>query len=128
MNGGKCGICGDDYSSSTPRPNELGGKFGSGVIVRTYQAGSTISVGAQLTASHLGYFFFELCNLDAAGSESESCFQPLSLGNGASKYPITSYASAYYETTVELPAGVSCNHCVLRWTYVAGKRTIMSLL
>ncbi|GBL98540.1 hypothetical protein AVEN_111650-1 [Araneus ventricosus] len=39
MNGGKCGVCGDPWHLDVPRPNENGGKFGNGIIVRTYKPG-----------------------------------------------------------------------------------------
>lgn len=35
QNQGKCGLCGDDYSMSQPRPNENGGRYGTGIIVKT---------------------------------------------------------------------------------------------
>jgi len=33
-NGGKCGLCGDNYKISPPRPNENGGLYGTGTIVQ----------------------------------------------------------------------------------------------
>lgn len=38
-----------------PRPNEHGGKFGQGVIVRKYNPGADITIRVELTASHMGY-------------------------------------------------------------------------
>lgn len=37
-----------------PRPNEYGGKYGQGVIVRKYNPGSDITIRVELTASHMG--------------------------------------------------------------------------
>lgn len=37
-----------------PRPNEYGGKYGLGVIVRKYAPGATMSIRVELTASHMG--------------------------------------------------------------------------
>lgn len=37
-----------------PRPNEHGGKYGQGVIVRKYNPGSDITIRVELTASHMG--------------------------------------------------------------------------
>lgn len=53
-NGGKCGECGDAWDMQMPRPNEYGGKYGQGVIVRTYKPGSDIVIRIELTASHMG--------------------------------------------------------------------------
>ena len=61
QNGGKCGICGDPWDSASPRDGEAGGKFGRGVIVRSYTAGQTIRVSTQITANHKGYYEFRLC-------------------------------------------------------------------
>lgn len=58
-NGGKCGECGDAWDLPQPRPNEYGGKYGQGVIVRTYKPGSDITLRVELTASHMG--FVDLC-------------------------------------------------------------------
>ena len=32
----RCGVCGDDYGLPIPRPHELGGDFGQGIISRNY--------------------------------------------------------------------------------------------
>lgn len=53
-NGGKCGECGDAWDLPQPRPNEYGGKYGQGVVVRTYKPGADITLRIQLTASHRG--------------------------------------------------------------------------
>lgn len=53
-NGGKCGECGDAFDLPEPRPNEYGGKYGLGVIVKKYDAASVITIRIELTASHLG--------------------------------------------------------------------------
>ncbi|KAL7730916.1 hypothetical protein ACLKA6_014159 [Drosophila palustris] len=121
-NGGKCGLCGDNYSTAPPRPNEIGGEFGgSGVITKGYGAGNTIKVGIKLSANHLGHFEFNLCNLDAFGHESEECFNQnrLRFPDGSDRLNIGTQ-SGEFDVTVLLPAGLTCNHCVLRWTYVGG--------
>lgn len=45
-----------------PRPHEYGGKYGQGVTVRKYNPGSPITIRVELTASHMGYFEFRLCD------------------------------------------------------------------
>lgn len=62
ISGGKCGECGDDYSLAKPRPHEFGGKFGQGVTVRKYNPGTVMTIRVELTASHMGYFEFRLCD------------------------------------------------------------------
>jgi len=39
QNGGKCGICGDNYADPKPRDHENGGMFANGIIVRRYAPG-----------------------------------------------------------------------------------------
>lgn len=55
-NGGKCGVCGDDYTAAHPQPNENTGTYGQGKIVGEYVAGQVIDVTITLTANHLGTF------------------------------------------------------------------------
>ena len=55
QNGYKCGVCGDNWKDSRPRPNELGGTFGStGIIPRTYESNGIMPVSIQLTTHHQG--------------------------------------------------------------------------
>lgn len=118
---GLCGICGDPYQSEVPRPHEMGGKYGgSGVIVASYTKNSIIEVTVRITANHMGKFIFNLCNLDKE-LESETCFDkyPLQTTNGSVEYPIGSLPGDY-KVNLKLPANVTCSHCVLRWTYIAG--------
>jgi hypothetical protein len=72
QNNGRCGICGDNFALGMPRPHELGGTYGQGVIVKTYRQGQTIEVSLKLSASHLGSFIFKICNLDAERETEES--------------------------------------------------------
>ena len=44
-----------------PRPNEAGGMFGNGIIVRKYEVNQVIKVRVELTANHMGYFEFRVC-------------------------------------------------------------------
>lgn len=121
QNGGKCGLCGDNYANPTPRAHELGGTFGQGVIVKSYARGSKILVSAKLTANHRGYFYFRLCNLDV-GRESEACFElnKIKFTDGSDTYLLPSTAPGDYSVSIQLPSNLVCNHCVLQWTYVAG--------
>jgi hypothetical protein len=119
--GGKCGLCGDPYQNPTPRAHEFGGVYGgTGVIVAGYSKGAVIEVTVKLTANHLGKYIFHICNLDAQ-SESEECFDKyqLTTADGATEYPIGT-STGDYKIQLQLPANLTCNRCVLRWTYVAG--------
>lgn len=121
QNGGKCGLCGDNYADARPRRHELGGTFGQGVIVKTYKQGSTIQVTAKITANHYGYFYFKICNLDSEG-ESDACFErnKIPISTGAMTWPLPSSSAGDFKLSLKLPSNLSCNRCVLQWTYVAG--------
>jgi hypothetical protein len=118
QNGGLCGVCGDDYSLKTPRPHELGGTYGQGVIVKSYKQGQTIEALVRLTASHMGYFSFKICNLDAE-NETDGCFKyVIYTASGSDKTTVT--GTGDYKVLLRLPSGLKCNKCVLQWTYTAG--------
>lgn len=61
-NGGKCGLCGDQYQG--PRESEAGGKFATEVIVRRFWEGQTINITVKLTSAHKGWYEFKLCKND----------------------------------------------------------------
>lgn len=114
-------MCGDDYSDAVPRLHELGGVYGSGVIVETYLQGSLIKACVEITANHLGYMRFDLCNLEKNdGRESEECFKPVYLADGSKEYYLPSNKPGLYNVTLRLPKRIVGRHCVLRWTYVTG--------
>jgi hypothetical protein len=116
---GKCGICGDNYGSKTPRPHEIGGKFGQGVITGTFTQGSTIKIIIKITANHKGFFVFDICNLDRH-KETEECFKEKVFTPKGQNYVLTSDDSKEYEVLLKLPDNLFCEHCVLRWTYHTG--------
>ncbi|XP_077293877.1 uncharacterized protein LOC143916588 [Arctopsyche grandis] len=121
LHNGKCGMCGDSYSLAPPRPHEIGGKYGEGVIVKSYRSGATIPVVARIVANHNGYFEFHLCNLDRFGMETEECYSSSQLlfASGSNQQAIGSQLGDH-NLSIRLPAGVTCKHCVLRWSYTAG--------
>ena len=123
-NGGRCGQCGDPWDHPQPRPGETGGKFGREVIVRSYSPGQTVKVTVDVTANHRGYFQFRLCPHTSPGAPApESCFNNrnnlLEFTEGGTKYYIKP-GTGSQSARVKLPGGLSCEHCVLQWTYVAG--------
>ncbi|KAF5292926.1 hypothetical protein FQA39_LY13806 [Lamprigera yunnana] len=118
---GWCGICGDSYSDPRPRPNELGGTYGQGVIVAEYQANSIFNVTIMLVQNHKGTFTFSMCNYDASQQEEEECFQTLYLSDGSDKVPIYSeYGNRNLTYELRLPSGLTSEHSILRWNYRAG--------
>ncbi|CAL1678311.1 unnamed protein product [Lasius platythorax] len=122
-NGGKCGLCGDDYKMPQPRPNENGGKYGTGTIVKTYKPGQMIELVARITANHMGFFQYSICPLNHGKElETEECFAkyPLKMEDGSDRYVLKSSNRGDYKMNAYLPKDLTCEHCVLRWEYVAG--------
>lgn len=125
INGGKCGACGDDYRQPEPRDNERHGKYDASIIPKHYWEGSNIQAIVYITASHLGYFKFHLCNMDNRPTETEECFEeyPLLTVDGKNRYQVTrdiDKANTYHKVYLRLPKGLTCERCVLRWHYNAG--------
>ncbi|CAH2093234.1 unnamed protein product [Euphydryas editha] len=118
VNGGKCGICGDAYDLEEPRPHEFGGKYGTGTIVAEFEAGEVFEATVEITAFHLGYWYFKIC--PDVTSNDQACFDqyPLELEKGGTKYYPSS--SGEYKVNYRLPKDLVCDHCVLQWRYVAG--------
>uniref|UniRef100_A0A1B0GLY6 Uncharacterized protein n=2 Tax=Phlebotomus papatasi TaxID=29031 RepID=A0A1B0GLY6_PHLPP len=123
QNGGRCGLCGDAYHLTTPRPHEAGGEYAKGIISRYYTQGQEIEVEVELTANHYGRFEMFLCpnnnpNLEA----TQECFDryPLFIsGTREVRYLIPQEAKkkGVFRYRVRLPPYVTCNQCVLQWTY-----------
>ncbi|XP_052221019.1 uncharacterized protein LOC127837742 [Dreissena polymorpha] len=120
-NGGKCGVCGDNFADN-PRPNEPGGKFYTGIIVRKYDVGQVIDVAVHLTANHKGWFKFRLCQNDVENKAvTQDCFDQhlLKDDKGVSRFSI-SMGMEMVKYSLKLPTGITCRACVLQWMYNTG--------
>ena len=132
-NDGKCGICGDPLKSPEPRPNEAGGIYGQGVIGRTYYLDKGfIDVRIEVLSSVQGFFQFNLCpNNDVSERITEDCLDeyPLNIFNkdqsrvyGRRYYPeISPGRRGTVSLSLEIPEGLTCEQCVLRWRWRGGK-------
>merc|ERR1711970_538377 len=123
---GKCGICGDPWDAK-PRQHEApGGRYANGIIVANYRKGQDIDVAVDLTKNHWGHFTFRLCpNNNIKKDPKQRCFNKHVLqtkgphGEGE-RYPIPKFDKGWVNMTVTLPADVTCDQCILQWTYKAG--------
>ncbi|XP_066941986.1 uncharacterized protein [Macrobrachium rosenbergii] len=123
-NGGRCGVCGDPWHVPEPRPHERGGRFGRGVITETYTEGQVIPVTIHMSANHRGYYEFRLCNNNNPNAkDSQRCLdkQLLELADGSgTRYALEGGIRGRHTVHVQLPPKLSCSHCVMQWTWVAG--------
>ncbi|XP_005096033.1 uncharacterized protein LOC101845159 [Aplysia californica] len=120
VHGYKCGVCGDPWKG--PLENEAGGKYAKNIITGRYQQGADVTFTATITANHLGWFEFRVCPVGIGEKVTQACLDryPLSLAGrpGNIQHHIGS-RKGNIETTVSLPVGLSCTHCVLQWKYHA---------
>jgi len=117
----KCGVCGDHPDG--PLDNELGGKYTNPLLIaRTYDEGQVINVQIVVTANHMGFFEFTLCNVDNMERVTEECLQKtvLKMTNGKKHWQLAAGVTGYIPIDLQLPEGVSCNRCVLRWKWKTG--------
>jgi len=115
-----CGRCGDPPGQ---RNFDLNAVYGHPVITGTYNAGQTIRVDLEFGAMHFGYMFMDLC---AQENETDGCFtHRLRITGGSHRLrsdtimclPLDGSTTRFEHAMVQLPAGVRCNRCTLRWTY-----------
>lgn len=122
---GKCGLCGDPADMKPPRPNEAGGKYANGIVVRHYKVNQEIDVEVELTAHHKGFFEFKICPTNNAKVDpTQECFDQNALklvdGSGTKFYIPNMAPEGKYKTKVSLPKWMQCSLCVIQWTYTAG--------
>ena len=122
---GMCGVCGDAYDIDQPRPNELGGKYGLGVIGANLTSNQILEVEIELTAYHRGYIQMRLCPHNRRDRPvAQTCLDKhlLFLTSGGQKfYPKPpEQVGRFYKIQYNLPADLTCSLCVLQWRYVAG--------
>ncbi|CAL8120249.1 unnamed protein product [Orchesella dallaii] len=128
-NQGKCGLCGDEYKMSMPRPHETGGKFGNAIITRRYYSGQKISVRIELTSNHMGYFAFRVCPMnfyetECVGQEKmdrNTLLIRLQNGTVVPRFIIeTTEKSSTFDMELLLPRALNCSRCALQWHYKTG--------
>ncbi|GFQ64704.1 chitin-binding type-4 domain-containing protein [Trichonephila clavata] len=122
-NGGKCGVCGDAWHLPTPRPNEAGGIYGRGIIVRNYKPGQVIKSTVDITANHRGFFEFKLCpHNNPSTVVTQDCLDkfPLELADGSGSKYYPSAGTGSFTVQLRLPHHLTCSQCVFQWSYTAG--------
>merc|ERR1712121_335362 len=127
QNEGKCGVCGDNFADSEPRPHEAGGRYGNGIIGRRYTMGQTIDIEIDISANHWGHFELKICPVGGKKSlATQDCFDkhPLVLADNPRSHqfyvPLDSPKITKFNYKVVLPYGVTCSQCVMQWTYYTG--------
>merc|ERR1712168_1611928 len=127
--GGKCGMCGDKIQG--PFDHEAGGKFANGIITKTYSKGQKIDVKLDLTANHGGWFEFQICGpmKDKLTKITDDCLKTLNilgvdgkdLAVGTTRFTMPEKRKGKWSLSVQLPADLTCDHCVFRWFWYPSK-------
>ena len=124
QNQGLCGVCGDAYDIAQPRPGELGGQYGLGVVAANLTQAQLLHLEVELTAYHGGYFEFRLCPHNTrARPVAQKCLDRhllTQLSGDIKFYPPPPERGGLYSLTYRLPSDLTCGLCVLQWRYVAG--------
>jgi len=122
VNNGKCGVCGDPFDGQ--KDNEVpDGKYAKNlVITNTYRMGETIEVKVLLTANHNGFFVFKICPAVNDSLEvTQQCLDSNQLmvlnSKTTDRYTLPSTKAEEFAIKLKLPDGLTCNRCVLQWTY-----------
>lgn len=121
QNGGKCGICGENYAA--PKKFERGGPMYRDLVVAKYTSGQQIEATVEMTANHQGYFQFSICSLDGSRTDAtQQCLDKniLKDRNGNTKLYVVKGQTGLMKFKLNLPRGFTCNHCVFQWKYNAG--------
>ena len=111
-NGGRCGVCGDNWAEEQPRPHEAGGRYGQGIVGRRYTMGQTIDIDIDISANHWGHFELKICPVDSRGQDpSQECFDshPLLLADTGSErftVPLDSPKITQFQYQVRLLASL----------------------
>jgi len=113
----QCGRCGERVGN-----NEFsqGGMYDKGVIVANWTSGSTVDILVEIGVPHNGQFQLELCSEE---TETDNCFHKLNIIDGSEPIRtdqtmcVTKQHRHEIRASVQLPEGVSCNRCTVRWTY-----------
>jgi len=121
MDYGQCARCGFALGDGE---GDHGGLYGKGIIVQNYTSGAIIEVTVEISAPHYGYFEHELCPIE---QENDSCFQRLAIIEGTHPVPVghprmcvpnqDEGRDIIMKAQVQLPSGVRCSRCTMRWTY-----------
>ncbi|KAH9495280.1 hypothetical protein Btru_016285 [Bulinus truncatus] len=123
-NGGRCGICGDSWSGSRDYERPSGSFVQHKVIPKTYGERDVIDIQLVITASHMGWNEFRICDVAKSGGveATQECLNQNVLAdvNGRTRFYFETDRKGLYEFEVALPVGLTCSHCVLQWKWKCG--------
>ena len=119
QNNGKCGVCGDAYHRKDPL-YVYPGNYADGFITKTYTEGQEIEVSVQITSNYQGFFRFSVGKLEKPSITQEQLNHVLLQPNVSNTWPLHSSTNGMFKIKLKLPKGLTCDHCVMQWWWIAG--------
>lgn len=94
-----------------------------------YTEGSDVQVSALVSDARIGSIQVSLCvRNDSSKNENEACVQDIQLYiPETDDVEVTVIPSKEISFSARLPAGVTCQNCILRWSLIEGNTTYTSL-
>ena len=120
QNKGKCGVCGDAYHIANPKYVYPGEYAKDGFITKTYKEGETIQVTIKITSNHQGFFRFSVGKLVNRPITQNQLDHVLLQPDGSNTWQLHSSENGEYHIKLDLPKGLTCDHCVLQWWWTVG--------
>ncbi|KAK3713146.1 hypothetical protein QZH41_010058 [Actinostola sp. cb2023] len=122
-NGGKCGVCGDAYHLKIQK-YVYPGSHATGTITKTYDEGQEIELDLMITVTHKGWSEFRVGDIGARPITQDKLryLLPISGSGGETRWYHNKYVKGKgsYKIKLQLPAGLTCKHCVLQWWWKTG--------
>ncbi len=101
-----------------PKMFERGGSKYRGIIVRSYKEMEEFDAVVVITANHLGYVEFRLCNMDVRNKEADlECLNRTLLTDPTgtkTRFPVLAGQYGGIRYRLKFPPRFKCNHCVFQ--------------
>lgn len=126
QNKGQCGICGDPADG--PREHEIGGKFYSGHISKSFSQNTVIDVAIETKSVFKGYVEFKICDYSGSSPVTQDCLNNHVLkigGTNHSRYRILN--QGYHVIPLQLPEKLYCKECLLQLKYHIGMFKVLKI-
>ena len=118
-NKGKCGVCAYHLKPGQALYTHPG-KYATGTITKTYKEGQQIEVIVDVTSNHQGYFIFRVGEIGTPPVTQAKLKFDLKQPNGDTKWFINSHGNDVFTVKLNLPKGLTCDHCVIQWWWRVG--------
>ena len=116
-----CGLCGDPFNDTVPRPNENGGIYApTTILTRFFESGQTVEISVHNNyPDQLGFYEFRIC--ENGDNPTQACLDNnLLFINDSNDFKMPVPGQGFNIIHVQLPEGLTCSHCLLQWRFKKG--------